>query len=109
MTKQENDADDHYELQLFVTGASPNSVRAIANTRRICEEHLQGKYTLKIIDVYQQPIIAKEEQLIALPMLLKSHPPPATRLIGDMSDTQKVLKGLGRDNDTINGRSTQNI
>jgi circadian clock protein KaiB len=108
MKIQEDGNGTTYELQLFVTGASPNSVRAIANTRRICEEYLGSNYNLTIIDVYQQPLAAREQQLIALPMLLKSHPPPVMRLIGDMSDVNKVLKGLGIPNDGING-TTENI
>jgi circadian clock protein KaiB len=84
-----------YKLRLFVTGASPNSLRAITNTKDICETYLKEKYDLEIIDVYQQPLIAQSEQLIALPMLIKKLPLPERRLIGDMSDTDKVLKGLG--------------
>lgn len=84
-----------YVLQLFVTGATPNSVRAITNIKQICEEHLKGDYWLEIIDVYQQPALAEKEQLIALPLLIRKQPLPERRLIGDMSDTEKVLKGLG--------------
>ena len=87
--------NSEYTLRLFITGTSPNSVRAIKNIRDICEEHLKGRYTLEIIDVYQQAILAKEEQIIALPLLIKKTPGPERRLIGDMSDTAKVLKGLG--------------
>jgi circadian clock protein KaiB len=84
-----------YILKLFITGASPNSSKAINNIKDICETHLAGNYQLEIIDVYQQPLLAKDEQIIALPMLVKSSPMPFKRLIGDMSDTAKVLKGLG--------------
>ena len=84
-----------YVLKLFITGASPNSSRAINNIKNICETHLAGNYNLEIVDVYQQPFLAKDEQVIALPMLVKSSPMPFKRLIGDMSDTAKVLKGLG--------------
>lgn len=87
-----------YKLRLFVTGASPNSLRAIINTRDFCEKYLKGKYNLEIIDVYQQPLVAQNEQVIALPMLIKIFPLPQRRLIGDMSDTNKVLKGLGLEN-----------
>jgi circadian clock protein KaiB len=83
-----------YLLRLFVTGATPNSTRAIANLKEICEEHLKGNYELEIIDVYQQPTIAECEQIIALPLLIKKSPFPERRLIGDMADTQKVLRGL---------------
>jgi circadian clock protein KaiB len=84
-----------YVLCLFVTGATPNSMRAITNIKEICEEHLKGNYSLEIIDVYQQADIAKREQLVALPMLLRKQPLPEKRLIGDLSDTTKVLNALG--------------
>lgn len=84
-----------YVLRLFITGATPNSIRAVANIREICERYLKKNYSLEIIDVYQQAAIAEKEQLIALPMLVKKEPLPERRLIGDLSDTLKVLKGLG--------------
>ena len=83
-----------YQLHLFVTGASINSVRAITNIREICETHLPGMYSLKITDVYQQKEIAEQEQIIALPLLVKRQPLPERRLIGDLSDTEKVLRSL---------------
>jgi circadian clock protein KaiB len=85
----------HYNLKLFITGASPNSARAIANLKGICEKYLAKKYDLEIIDVYQQPLIAKKEQVVALPMLIKYFPLPVKRLFGDMSNVKSVLKGLG--------------
>ena len=84
-----------YVLRLFITGATPNSVRAVANIRQILEDHLKGRYSLEIIDVYQQESIAEKEQLIALPLLIKKKPLPERRMIGDLSNTEKVLKGLG--------------
>ena len=84
-----------FVLRLFVTGASPNSVKAVENIKHICEEYLPGRYSLEIIDVYQQGELAREEQIIALPLLIKKQPYPERKLIGDMSETQKVLKGLG--------------
>jgi circadian clock protein KaiB len=84
-----------YVLRLFITGATPNSVRAVTNIKQICEDHLKGRYSLEIIDVYQQMGIAEKEQLIALPLLIKKCPLPERRMIGDLSDTGKVLKGLG--------------
>jgi len=83
-----------YVLRLFITGASPNSVRALTNIKEVCENYLKGRYKLEIIDVYQQAEIAEKEQLVALPMLIRKQPLPEKRLIGDMSDIQKVLKGL---------------
>ena len=84
-----------YVLRLFITGATPNSVRAVSNLKQICEDHLKGRYLLEIIDVYQQQNVAEKEQLVALPLLIKKLPLPERRLIGDLSDTEKVLKGLG--------------
>lgn len=91
----ENGENSAYVLRLFVTGATPNSTRAVINIRQICETHLKGNYSLEVVDVYQQNNLAEQEQLIALPLLIKKFPLPERRLIGDMSDTQKVLKGLG--------------
>ena len=84
-----------FVLRLFITGATPNSVRAVANIKQICEDHLKDNYSLEIIDVYQQRAVAQDEQLIALPLLIKKHPLPERRFIGDLSDTKKVLRGLG--------------
>ena len=86
-----------YNLRLFIAGASPNSLRAISNMRSFCEEYLKGRYHLEIIDVYQQPQIATKDQVIALPLLIKSSPLPLKRLIGDMSDKARVMKGLDLD------------
>lgn len=85
----------HYVLHLFVTGASLNSIRAIANLKHICEQYLPGQFDLEIIDVHQQKELAEREQLIALPLLIKRLPLPERRFVGDLSNTQKVLNGLG--------------
>ena len=86
--------DTDYHLQLFVAGTTPHSVRAIANIKHICEENLQGRYTLSVIDIYQQPQMAQAEQIIAVPTLIKKLPQPLRRVIGDLSDTERVLIGL---------------
>jgi len=83
-----------YILKLYVAGQSPKSVNAIANIKTICEEHLQGRYELEVIDLYQQPQLALGEQIIALPTLLRKLPTPLRRIIGDMSNTERVLVGL---------------
>jgi circadian clock protein KaiB len=88
-------SDEVYRLRLFVTGASPNSTRAISNLTEICETYLAGNYELEVIDVYQQPLIAQNEQIIALPLLVKKTPGVERRLIGDMSNKERVLRGLG--------------
>lgn len=84
-----------YDLRLFITGATPNSLRAVTNIRTICEAYLRGRYSLRIIDVYQDAALAKQEQLIALPLLIKKLPLPERKLIGDLSQTEKVIKALG--------------
>jgi len=84
-----------YELKLFVSGASPNSVKAINNIQRIMELHASGNYNLQIIDVYQEKSVAQTEQIVALPMLIKKRPLPEQRFIGDMSNELKVVRGLG--------------
>jgi len=84
-----------FVFRLYVTGASPNSLRAIANTRNICEEYMKEDYELEVIDVYQQPTVAKEENIVALPLLVKKFPLPEKRLIGDMSESDRVLKSIG--------------
>jgi circadian clock protein KaiB len=84
----------HYELRLFVTGTSPRSGQAIANVRAVCEEFLAGRYDLEVIDIYQQPLLAEREQIIAAPTLIKITPKPARRLIGNLSDRDKVLVWL---------------
>jgi circadian clock protein KaiB len=83
-----------YVLRLYVTGMTPKSTQAIANVQRICNEHLAGRYELKVIDIYQQPKLAKGEQIVAIPTLIKKLPLPLRRLIGDMSDTERVLVGI---------------
>jgi circadian clock protein KaiB len=84
-----------YQLRLFITGATPNSARAIVNIRNICESYLKDRYELQIIDVYQDVALAQQEQLIALPLLIKKLPLPERKLIGDLSETEKVLNALG--------------
>jgi len=83
-----------YELRLYVAGMTPRSARALANIKQICEEHLKGHYGLQVIDLYQQPVLAKGDQIIAVPTLIKKLPMPLRRLIGDLSDRERVLIGL---------------
>ena len=90
-----NTVAEAYVLRLFITGASPNSIRAVENTKAICEEYLKGRYQLEIIDIHQQPQLAEGEDVIAVPLMIKKAPYPERRMIGDMSDTERVLKGLG--------------
>ncbi|MDB6033390.1 MAG: kaiB domain protein [Verrucomicrobiales bacterium] len=83
-----------YCLRLYVSGSTPKSSRAIANIKRICEEYLKGRYTLEVIDIYQQPVLARGEQIIAAPTLIKRLPLPLRKFIGDMAHTDKILLGL---------------
>ncbi len=83
-----------YLLRLYVTGTTRNSERAIVNTRKICEDHLQGRYDLEIVDIAQHPTLAEGEQIIAAPTLIKKQPLPLRRFIGDMSQTERILLGL---------------
>jgi len=83
-----------YVLRLYVTGTTGKSVRAIQNVRRICEEHLSGLYDLEVVDIYKNLPLARGDQIIAAPTLIKRIPEPLRRLIGDMSDEQRVLVGL---------------
>ncbi len=85
---------DHYVLRLYIAGQTPKSVKAITNLKKICEENLQGRYKLEVIDLYQSPQLAQGEQIIAVPTLIKKLPPPLRRIIGDMSNTERVLVGL---------------
>ncbi len=87
-------AQARYNLRLYVAGLSSRSVAAIASVKKVCEEHLQGRYDLEVINIYDQPTLAKGEQIIAAPTLVKRLPSPLRRLIGDMADTNKLLVGL---------------
>jgi circadian clock protein KaiB len=83
-----------YQLRLYVSGSTPRSSRAVQNIKRICQQFLEGRYELEVVDVYQQPELAREQHLIAAPTLVKERPSPMRRIVGDMSDQDKVLIGL---------------
>jgi circadian clock protein KaiB len=83
-----------YAMRLYVTGASPRSAAAITNLRKLCDDYLPGQYKLEVIDIYQQPKLAREGQIIAAPTLVRSFPLPLRRFIGDMSNTENLLAGL---------------
>jgi circadian clock protein KaiB len=87
-------SEGEYVLRLYVTGLTPRSTQAIATIKAICEEHLSGRYDLEVIDIYQQPTLAQDAQIIAVPTLIKKLPLPLRRLIGDLSDEDRVLLGL---------------
>lgn len=91
----DNKIDDIPVFQLYITGASPNSSRAISNLKILFEKYMKSSYQLQIIDVYQQPQVAETVDIIALPLLIRKLPLPERRLIGDMSDEEKIKKSLG--------------
>lgn len=101
MNMTDNDHEDRpdgkevrYLLRLYITGTTPRSNEAIRNIRKICEEELKGRYDLEVIDVYQQPELAKKEQILAAPTLIRKLPLPLRKLVGDMSNREKVIVGL---------------
>lgn len=85
---------EHYRLVLFVTGSTPRSLRAIRNIKELCEERLQGRYSIEVIDVYQHPDHLKPEQILVTPTLIRKLPFPVKRIVGDLSDRERVLVGL---------------
>ena len=93
--KQQPPRRAEYILRLYVTGLTPRSLKAISNLKSVCEEHLHDGYDLEVIDIYKNPDAAREEQIIAAPTLIKSLPAPLRRFVGDLSNTQKLLTGLG--------------
>ena len=88
------DQVETWDLRLYVAGMTPTAKRALANIEEICHEHLEGKYVIKVIDLLEQPALAEGEQIVAVPTLVRGLPTPLRKLIGDLSDTQKVLVGL---------------
>ena len=85
---------ERYVLRLYIAGMTPRSTLAIQNIRKICEEHLEGRYDLEVVDFYQQPTLAEGEQIIAAPTLVKKLPLPLRRFIGDMSNTERIIVGM---------------
>lgn len=83
-----------YELRLYVAGVTPKSVEAFANLKKICEEHLAGKYHIEVIDLLENPRLARGDQILAIPTLVRRLPPPLKKIIGDLSNTERVLVGL---------------
>ncbi len=83
-----------WELRLYVTGRSPNSVRAIENLQRACEQHLAGQYHIEIVDLLENPRLAADDQILAVPTVIRKLPQPIRTIVGDLSDTDRVLVGL---------------
>ena len=83
-----------WELRLYVAGQTPKSVKAFANLKKICEEHLAGQYRIEVIDLMENPRMAQEDQIVAIPTLVRKLPEPMRKIIGDLANTERVLKGL---------------
>ena len=86
--------DSRYSLRLYVAGQTPRSVAAIANLRRLCDEHLSGRYSVEVVDLLREPELARGDGIVAIPTLVRRLPPPLKRIIGDLSNTERVLVGL---------------
>jgi circadian clock protein KaiB len=93
-TCSEPDDDGTYILRLYVAGQTRKSLAAFANLKKICEEHLKGRYTIEIVDLLENPTLAKGDQILAVPTLVRRLPPPIKKIIGDLSNTERVLVGL---------------
>jgi circadian clock protein KaiB len=93
--KQKSDSKkQQYVLRLYVTGQTPRSLQSVENLQRLCDKHLKNQFSLEVIDIYQQPALAAEGQIIAAPTLIKAMPLPLRRLVGDFSDAERVVLGL---------------
>jgi circadian clock protein KaiB len=86
--------NDFYRLRLYIAGQTPNSIAAIANLKKICEEKLHGKYRIEVVDLLEKPQLAKGDQIIAIPTLVRRLPPPVKKIIGNLSKTENVIVGL---------------
>lgn len=86
--------EETWQLRLYVAGQTPRALAALANLRVICEQHLAGRYTIEIVDLLETPQLARGDQILALPTLVRKLPPPVRKIIGDLSDTERVLVGL---------------
>jgi circadian clock protein KaiB len=94
MTDTDTDAPEVWHLRLYVAGTSPRSLRAFANLRQMCEENLAGRYDIEIVDLEERPARAKEDDIVAVPTLVRTLPGSVRRIIGDLSDTERVLRSL---------------
>ena len=91
---KKSDQEERWELRLYVAGGTPKSVAAFVNLKRICEEHMKGRYHVEVIDLLENPQLAKGDQILAIPTLVRKLPEPLKRIIGDLSNEQRVLVGL---------------
>ena len=91
---QETQDPNFYDLRLYVAGQTPKSVAALANLKRFCEEHLAGKYKIEVVDLVENPKLARSDQILAIPTLVRRLPEPIRKIIGDLSNSERVLVGL---------------
>ena len=94
MTDETTATPEHWNLRLYVAGQTPKSLAALINLKRFCEEHLTGQYIIKVVDLVVNPQLARHDQIVAIPTLVRKLPEPMRRIIGDMSNTERVLVGL---------------
>ena len=94
IAKQKPEQSETWELRLYVAGQTPNSMKALANLKKIAEEHLKGKYTIEVVDLLKNPQLAAGDQILAIPTLVRKLPEPIRKIIGDLSNTERVIVGL---------------
>jgi circadian clock protein KaiB len=87
-------SEEKWNLRLYTAGQSPKSLAALENLKRVCEEHLAGRYTIEVVDLLKNPRLAKDDQIVAIPTLVRKLPEPLRRMVGDLSDTERTLVGL---------------
>jgi circadian clock protein KaiB len=89
-----NEAGSKWDLRLYTAGQSPKSLAALANLKKVCDQHLAGRYSIEVIDLLKNPRLAKDDQIVAIPTLVRKLPEPLRRIVGDLSDTERTLVGL---------------
>ncbi len=94
MTPENGTASGKWNLRLYTAGQSPKSLAALDNLKRVCEEHLPGRYSIEVVDLLKNPRLAKDDQIVAIPTLVRKLPEPLRRIVGDLSDTERTLVGL---------------
>lgn len=94
MTSVEAARNEKWALRLYTAGQSPKSLAALVNLKRVCEEHLAGRYSIEVVDLMKNPRLAKDDQIVAIPTLVRKLPEPLRRIVGDLSDTERTLVGL---------------
>ena len=94
MSSTHQAASSKWDLRLYTAGQSPKSLAALANLKKVCDEHLSGRYSIEVIDLLKNPRLAKDDQIVAIPTLVRKLPEPLRRIVGDLSDTERTLVGL---------------